>query len=456
MLPIRVYNPSTHIAKISCQLRDACPRCHCDTGGADTVVVADSGGGDTGDDGRTRSHDSQPREPPPAATDDSSPAYNTVALGRPLEPGGPEIACMEMDGLTGCRGRYIGYRFFSALARLVAHGREAPEFGVMSRVNGVRDLFGSHVGRRERGRHGCNWAARSDERAPWVGPIVDAMFEDVREQKLMREGKPLPARAYSEDTSPYTSHWWPESVKILHWEALREEDCLKNDFRHLFPCQSVVHPDRTAQSDNFCRASRLLNTKLVHTLMSDQFLTAWVTIDDVHLWGTHNDPRNPGTGGWATYNGRMGGHGWLGNCNRRMGVARVAGETATGGWEAAGERLILRAVDSPVSTVIAVWELCSANPGPRDGGNIGAGCFAWLRRLERQWRRHEALLDQSYTNILSITSLSVSNWDSWDRVPTQKLIAVEKNYDLRMSDTLCHRHDTCHFETNHPPNALFI
>jgi hypothetical protein len=88
------------------------------------------------------------------------------------------------------------------------------------------------------------------------------MFEDVHKQKLMREGKPLPARAYSEDTLPYTSHWWPESVKILHREALREEDCLKNDFRRLFPCQSIVHPDRAAQSDNFRCASRLLNTKL--------------------------------------------------------------------------------------------------------------------------------------------------------------------------------------------------
>jgi hypothetical protein len=31
-------------------------------------------------------------------------------------------------------------------------------------VNGVGDhLLGGHVGRRERGRHGRNWAARSDE-----------------------------------------------------------------------------------------------------------------------------------------------------------------------------------------------------------------------------------------------------------------------------------------------------
>jgi hypothetical protein len=98
---------------------------------------------------------------------------------------------------------------------------------------------------------------------PWFGPIIDAMFvESVRKQKLMREGKPLPAREYSEDASPYAPHWWPESVKILHREASREEDRLKDEFRRLFPCQPVVHPDRAAQVENFCRASRLLNTKL--------------------------------------------------------------------------------------------------------------------------------------------------------------------------------------------------
>ncbi|KAJ7846955.1 hypothetical protein B0H14DRAFT_3454016 [Mycena olivaceomarginata] len=96
-----------------------------------------------------------------------------------------------------------------------------------------------------------------------VGPIIDAMFvESVREQKLMREGKPLPAREYSEDASPYASHWWPENVNILHREASREEDCLKDDFRRLFPCQPVVHPDREAQAENFRRASRFLNAKL--------------------------------------------------------------------------------------------------------------------------------------------------------------------------------------------------
>ncbi|KAJ7699838.1 hypothetical protein B0H14DRAFT_3528294 [Mycena olivaceomarginata] len=200
---------------------------------------------------------------------------------------------------------------------------------------------------------------RPPKRAPWVGPIVDAMFEDVREQKLMREGKPLPARAYSEDTSPYTSHWWPESVKILHWEALREEDCLKNDFRHLFPllntklaCSFAIFFLRTRLQEGItasaaARAAALafdkkikadeaaaLAAAYVHTLMSDQFLTAWVTIDDVHLWGTHNDPRNPGTGGWATTTGGWGAR-VAGELQQEDGVARVAGELLPeggGGW----------------------------------------------------------------------------------------------------------------------------
>ncbi|KAJ7793365.1 hypothetical protein B0H14DRAFT_3498168 [Mycena olivaceomarginata] len=79
---------------------------------------------------------------------------------------------------------------------------------------------------------------------------------------LGTQGKPLPAREYSEDASPYASHWWPENVNILHREASREEDCLKDDFRRLFPCQPVVHPDREAQAENFRRASRFLNAKL--------------------------------------------------------------------------------------------------------------------------------------------------------------------------------------------------
>ncbi|KAJ7806525.1 hypothetical protein B0H14DRAFT_2610373 [Mycena olivaceomarginata] len=273
---------------------------------------------------------------------------------------------------------------------------------------------------------------------PWVGPIIDVMFKkDVSKQKLMREGKPLPAREYCEDTSPYAPHWWPESVKILHREASREEDRLKSDFRRIFPCQPVVHPDCAAQSDNFRRASRLLNTKLacssaifllrtrlqegftasaaaragalafykkiqaeeeaalasayIHTLMSDQFLAAWVAIDDIHLWGTHDDPRNPGTGGWATAAGGWGATGGWGTATGGWGGTGGWG-TATGGW---GD-------DWETASLVRRWF-------PRFYGYHRMGAvfrqarpakwrerqrkrFAWLRRLERQWRRHEVLV----------------------------------------------------------------
>ncbi|KAJ7900558.1 hypothetical protein B0H14DRAFT_2556029 [Mycena olivaceomarginata] len=152
------------------------------------------------------------------------------------------------------------------------------------------------------------------------------------------------------------------------------------------------------------------------------------------------------------------------------GGAQVAGElqqedgggtggwgTATGGWGGGwGTAHLARRWFPLFSTVIAVWELCSANPGPRDGGNIGAGVSHGYGALSDNGAAMKHSFDRSYTNISSITSLSFSNWDSWDRVPAQKLLAAEKNHDLRMSDTLCHRRDTCHFGTNHPPDALFI
>ncbi|KAJ7809285.1 hypothetical protein B0H14DRAFT_2608179 [Mycena olivaceomarginata] len=276
---------------------------------------------------------------------------------------------------------------------------------------------------------------------PWVGPIIDVMFEeDVSKQKLMREGKPLPAREYSEDTSPYAPHWWPESVKILHREASPEEDRLKSDFRRIFLCQPVVHPDRAAQSDNFRHASRLLNTKLVHTLMSDQFLTAWVTIDNIHLWGTHNDPRNPGTGGWATAIGGWGVTGGWGTATGGWGGTggwgtATGGLGGTGGW---GTAMGGWGDGWGTASLVHRWFPCFY--GYRRMGAVFRQArpakwrerwrkrFAWLRRLERQCK-----------------------WVSQDWVPAQKSIAADKNDDLRMSDALCNRRDSCHFGTNHPP-----
>ncbi|KAJ7340751.1 hypothetical protein DFH08DRAFT_811939 [Mycena albidolilacea] len=267
---------------------------------------------------------------------------------------------------------------------------------------------------------------------PWVGPIIDAMFvESVRKQKLMREGKPLPAREYSKDASPYAPHWWPESVKILHREASREEDRLKDEFRRLFPCGKSSPRQQAPQYQAWLTvflpscsyAAFFLRTRLqegitasavaragaiafykkieaeeaaaitaayVNTLMSDDFLAMWVacSTEDVHLWGTNDDPRNPpnlaaGGSGWTTGGWGTGTGGWgTGGCG-----------TGTGGWGGGW------GWTPPVRK--RRWFPCFygyrrmgavfRQPRSADWREHRHRRFAWVRQLERRWRRHNAL-----------------------------------------------------------------
>jgi hypothetical protein len=54
-----------------------------------------------------------------------------------------------------------------------------------------------------------------------------ANAEAERKNRLLHEGRSLPAHDYSEETSPTPSWWWPANIKRLHSEASDEELYLK-------------------------------------------------------------------------------------------------------------------------------------------------------------------------------------------------------------------------------------
>jgi hypothetical protein len=125
--------------------------------------------------------------------------------------------------------------------------------------------------------------------------------------------------------------------------------------------------------------------------MSDQFLAAWVAIDDVHLWGTHDDPRNPGTGGWATAAGGWGATGGWGTATGGWGGTGGWG-TATGGWGDGWETASLVRRWFPRFYGYRRMGAVFRQARPAKWRERRRKRFAWLRRLERQWCRHEVLV----------------------------------------------------------------
>lgn len=98
---------------------------------------------------------------------------------------------------------------------------------------------------------------------PWAGPVVDIQQAEARRlTELRRQGLPLPAHEYGEDSSPDSSLYWPPPIKQLHYEASQEESDLKYSFRLRYPFHPVLHPERAAETPAFLRARRHLHVQL--------------------------------------------------------------------------------------------------------------------------------------------------------------------------------------------------
>ncbi|KAJ6603000.1 hypothetical protein B0H10DRAFT_2079970 [Mycena sp. CBHHK59/15] len=109
--------------------------------------------------------------------------------------------------------------------------------------------------------------------APWWTAAVKA--DCVKKHVLMTlacEGCPLPAHEYSEWSSPTWSRWWPPAISHLFDEARREDQAIREDFRHRYLTYPRIHPDHLAKSPAFVSDSEMLNRHLGILLSGDFYL----------------------------------------------------------------------------------------------------------------------------------------------------------------------------------------
>ncbi|KAJ7817254.1 hypothetical protein B0H14DRAFT_3474732 [Mycena olivaceomarginata] len=221
---------------------------------------------------------------------------------------------------------------------------------------------------------------------PWVGPIIDAVFADsIHEQNLMRQGKPLPAREYSEDTSPYASHWLLNTKLACFFGIFLLRTHLQEGFTASAAARAgAIAFYKKIEADE----AVAIAATYIDTLMSDDFLAVWVarSTDNVHLWGTDDDPRN-----LPIQAGSMGGGGWP---TGSWGAGTVWGGSWGGGWGAGTVWVPPVRKHRQFPRIYGYRRMGAVfhQPRPVNWRKLRRKPFAWLRRLEWQWCCHEGLM----------------------------------------------------------------